>query len=118
MWCRTGADVLRIKETGAGAVRARASEKLLQGGAILMRGISIRVIRLNDGAVFESAGQAAKAAGVSTSSVTRAMERGTDCKGVFYAEAPERLPEGREMLQMWCQSKIFEINVKAMKGSV
>lgn len=80
-----------------------------------MRGIRTRIIRLNDGAVFESCGQAAKAAGVPTSSVTRALERGTACKGVYYVEAPERLPEGREMLRMWCQSKIFEMNLKAMK---
>lgn len=83
-----------------------------------MRGIRVKVIRLNDGAVFESAGQAAKAAGVPTSSVTRALERGKPCKGIYYAEAPERLPEGREMLQMWCQSKIFELNLKLMKESV
>ena len=83
-----------------------------------MRGIRMRIIRLNDGAVFESCGQAAKAACVPTSSVTRALERGTACKGIYYAKAPERLPEGREMLRMWCQSKIFEISLKAMKESV
>ena len=72
----------------------------------------IRVIRLSDGHIFDSTGDAALSAGITLSGMTRAIQRSTYCDGELYAALPADWSLTGDEIDIWCKAKIMDIIIK------
>lgn len=79
---------------------------------------AIRVIRLSDGHIFESTGDAARSAGITLSGMTRAIQRSTYCDGELYAALPSDWDLKGDQIDIWCKAKIMDIIIKKSENKM
>lgn len=79
---------------------------------------AIRVIRLSDGHIYDSTGDAARSAGITVSGMTRAIQRSTYCDGELYAALPADWSLSGDEIDIWCKAKIMEIIIKKAESKM
>lgn len=72
----------------------------------------VRVIRLSDGHIFDSTGDAAQSAGITLSGMSRAIQRSTYCDGELYAALPADWDLKGDQIDIWCKAKTMDIIIK------
>ena len=73
---------------------------------------AVRVICLDNGRIFDTVGEAAQSAGISTSGMTRAIQRGSKCSGSYYAAIPDGWDLRGDQIDIWCKAKRMDIIIK------
>lgn len=78
----------------------------------------VRVIRLSDGHIFDSTGDAARSAGITISGMTRAIQRSTYCDGELYAALPADWDLKGDQIDIWCKAMIMDIIIKKSEAKM
>lgn len=78
----------------------------------------VRVIRLSDGHIFDSTGDAAQSAGITISGMTRAIQRSTYCDGELYAALPSEWDLKGYQIDIWCKAKTMDIIIKKAEAKM
>lgn len=73
---------------------------------------AIKVICLDTGHIYDSVGEAARAAGITVSGMTRALQRGSKCSGCYYAALPDSWDITGDQIDIWCKAKRMDIIIK------
>lgn len=71
-----------------------------------------RVICLDTGHIYDSVSDAAKSAGITPGGITRAIQRGSNCRGYYYAVLPAEWNLHGEQIDVWCNAKRLDIIIK------